>query len=375
MIPTVYIELESLGVLAIVGKSGTGKTSTIRFFLTQLLLSGAHIYVCDPHGNTNRENLTMSIEPLLPYLISAVTKEQRTQAIHEFGLRLQKRLDGVDKSDTPIVLVLDEAPSHFIQCSAEELKEAAAIFLKTANEGRKVGVHAILLLQNVKKDFIGSRSIRSSLTHILFHRTNEEETKLLVQSMPNAIKRRISRLGIGKCLLYPDLKTISIPFIDNDETIYFEQSYRNQLIVRDSRYDHGNLRDREKQERDHQRDRYDHDIVMAQSDISSYLRDRHRKYGESAKKARSTYRKKTDHDDHAITVQKNPIHYTKKELSSDTMQRLHELRISIKNGESKEKAIYRIFGIRKGGKSKNWILLSTVYDKIKILDSSGIQKT
>lgn len=372
MIPTAYIELEQLGVLAIVGKSGTGKTSTIRFLISQLLLQESYIYVCDPHGKTLRENLTRSIEPLLPYVISAVSHGDRTQKIYEFGEKLQNRIDGVDTTSYPIVLILDEAPAHFMQCSTEELKRQSDILLKTANEGRKVGVHAILLLQNVKKDFIGSRSIRSSLTHILFHRINEEEIKLLVQSLPNEIRNDIVRLRIGRAVLYPELKRITIPFIDNDETIHFEKIYRNRLITRDTQ------RDRVHDVRDQYRDRTDHEMVMPKSDIFLYQRDRYRKHIKCAKKPRNTYKEKNDHDDHAITIdqgsqKEKEVHEhaerkKQKELSPAMMKKFHDLRMSIKKGESKEKAIYRIFGIRKGGKSKNWILMSGIYDKIKSLD-------
>ena len=365
-----YIELEQLGVLALVGVSGSGKTSTIRFLLTQLLLLQANIFVCDPHGQTRRENLTKSIEPLLPFLKLAISHEERFLAIQAFGTILAKRLEGTDSSTTPIVLILDEAPAHFLQCSAEELKETARIFQSTANEGRKVGVHAILLLQNVKHDFIGSRSIRSSLTHMIFHRTNEDETKLLIPSLPQEFKRKIARLGIGKAFLFPDSCMVDVPFINTDEIVAFEQHYRDSL-TRPTTLQRG--RDQQCDPRDPHRDRYDHGIRVRKTSTLSSMRDRFLHARKTGKNPESAQDNVFDHDvhvDHALPRVIQELTSSTQELSPVAMRQLHELRVSIRKKEGKEKAIYRLFGVRKGGKSNNWRILSGVYDKIKQKEST-----
>jgi ABC-type oligopeptide transport system ATPase subunit len=221
-----YLEFNSFGVLAIGGKSGSGKTSTARFLLAQLAMSGASLVICDPHGKSMQDNLTQAIQPLAKSFACpiAIAHEERMQAIRAVGKIVQDRLSGRDKSLEKIVLVLDEAPRHFMECSAEENRETAQIFLTLANEGRRMNIRVLLLAQNFKQDFIGSRSIRSSITHVLFHRSSRDEVKLF-SSIPASYLRTIEILKDGHALLYPDMIQVQIPYISRDDLESAEHLY------------------------------------------------------------------------------------------------------------------------------------------------------
>ena len=98
------------------------------------------------------------------------------------------------------------------------------------------------------------------------------------------------------------------------------------------------------------------------------MRDRFLHARKTGKNPESAQDNVFDHDvhvDHALPRVIQELTSSTQELSPVAMRQLHELRISIRKKEGKEKAIYRLFGVRKGGKSNNWRILSGVYDKIK----------
>ena len=190
-----YLEYDSFATVAISGQSGSGKTSTVRFIIAQLLLNNTAIIICDPHGNAGNGALAESIKPIIPFLYMpvAITLEDRIKAFDYVHSILRDRIDNGADNSQRIVIILDEATQHFIESSREQVDKVARMLQSLANEGRKANIRVFLLSQNFHQDFIGSRSVRSSITHVLFHRTSTDEVKLLAPSMPAKEARAIAR--------------------------------------------------------------------------------------------------------------------------------------------------------------------------------------
>lgn len=302
-----YIEWDAFSTIAISGQSGSGKTSTVRFLIAQLLINNTAIYVCDPHGNAGNGSLRESILPIESFLAQpiAITLQERVNTFKQINTILKARLNGIDKSKDKIAIILDEATRHFIESSKEQVDELATILQSLANEGRKANIRCFLLSQNWKSDFIGSRSVRSSITHVIFHRTNGDEVKLFVPSMPAKELRMIASLPAGHTYVYPFLYKLRVPYISQDDIEDFAKRYKERSPFR--------------------------------------------------------YKPIVQHVHSVQDVEKKPVNVNNERLH-DIVSRMIQ---SINNGDSKEATIRLVFNTYKSGRNPVWNAASKLYDKVK----------
>lgn len=302
-----WLEWGTFSTIAISGKSGSGKTSTIRFIITQMILNGVKTIVCDPHGNAGTGSLKDSIEPIEHLLAMpiAITLEDRIKAFKAVNKILRARIDGTDTSIEKICIILDEATLHFLECSKEQSHEFTRFLMDLTNEGRKKNICCFLLAQNWKSDFIGSRSVRSSITHIIFHRTSEDETKLFIPAMPAKEKRIISQLPTGHIFVFPFMYRLRVPYISQDDMIDFARSFKRATMPTIA-----------------------HDDSHAESRLP-----------------------RSNHDNDKKPESK--LAWAVKETISCKI-----------DGMNKEQTIYHVFQIRKSGKSERWNIASRFYDNV-----------
>lgn len=319
-----YIEWDSFSVMAIVGASGSGKTSTARLMLCQLLLNDIDIMICDPHGYIENQSLTHSIKPLQQFLLQpiAIDKDSRIRAIRHAGMEFNKRKNNPAASKRKFVLIIDELTAHFMECDSSEVHEQEQILLAIANQARKVNMRIILIGQNWKQDYIGSRSVRSSINAIIFHRINGDEVKLLSENTPATIRRQITQLKQGYAILYSQTNIyqyVKIPYISIDDIRDFatriesrNESRNNKIVARDST-----------------ESRHSNDVKPLR-----------------------------DSDSFSQKIPQNNESLDKKQLA---------IIAAIKSGKTKEQTIKDIFGYSKGSKYKPYLAAARLYDRIKEL--------
>lgn len=306
-----YLEDNTYSTVAICGKSGSGKTSTIRFIIAQMLLNNTQVIVCDPHGNAGTQSLADGIDPIKHLLAMpiAITLEDRITAFRLVHKILRDRIEGKDTNNQKICIILDEATSHFLECSKEQHDEFSRFLLSLTNEGRKKNISCYMLSQNWKNDLAGSRSIRSSITHVLFHRTSEDEVKLFVPAMPTNVRRTISTLPVGYMYVYPFMTKLSVPYISKDDLIDFASKFQNKISSV---------------------------IIATPNPPHSHAESRHATIAtHDAKKPESKL----------ATAIKDIIRYKN-------------------NGMNKEDTIMKVLQIRKNGKSEKWKIASKFYDAV-----------
>lgn len=303
-----YLEWNTFSTVAICGKSGSGKTSTVRFIIAQMLLNGVSTIVCDPHGNAGVDSLKMSIEPIEQFLVLpvAIDLEDRIKAFRYVHKILRARIDGTDTSKQRICIILDEATYHFLECSKEQATEFTRFLHDLTNEGRKKDICVFLLGQNFKADFVGSRSIRSSITHVIFHRTSEDETKLFVPSMPAKEKRIIAQLPTGHIFVYPFLYRLRVPYITQDDMIDFARSFKSASSV--------------------QAKVQDYNVESANVQASA-------------------------------TIPEKPI-------NENLARIIKAIIVSYRDGKNKEQTIFDVLQIRKSGTSKRWKIADRLYTNV-----------
>lgn len=328
-----YIELGSFPMLGIAGNSGSGKTTTAVLLLCQLLDNNIDVYVADPHGNIPQRSFTSAIQPLEPYLAQkiAIDKKDRLALVQRFFQLFLERKNS-QQQHRHAVLFIDEVTAHFLECSSDEAHQQALNLIRISNEGLKLNLHVVLMSQSWKAEYAGSRSLRSSISTIIFHRLSEDETKLFT-SVNARMRQSIMQLQPGWIRLFGPghlFRRIKVPQLEHEDVL---------ILARDLE---SRLEDKKRFVID--RDHSDHD-----PDHGDY-------------KAENL---------HFVSVDHGALIYAETDANEGrsrdhaVQELLGKMQWYITQGYGKERTIKELFGVSKGGKSNRWRVLSGIYDKIK----------
>lgn len=226
----IYIEWDKedgIGLCGIVGKSGTGKSSTIRFLAAQLALAGVGLIIIDGHGKIGEQNLAQTLQVLDPAMLVPVVTEDNDiiSTIRAVAEIAHRRLNGIDKdTHQRVALIIDEYISILRRLPKEQANEVIEIMLRFAVEYRKTGVACFIAAQNWGADFIGAKSIRSSLKLMLMHRMSADEIKSF--PMVDSISRKyIPTLKTGELFIFDgknDPTRVKVPRVTQDDLVALE---------------------------------------------------------------------------------------------------------------------------------------------------------
>lgn len=165
---------------AIAGISGSGKTTTLRFLAGQAALHGARFCLIDPHADAGQESLAGTLKPLEPaFLRAPASNDKEILATVKYAQsRLEKRIKGQETDHSPIIVAVDEFTSLM---RSERLAEPLGGLLEAiAQEGRKVGVFALLSGQIWTADRAGGSTLRDSLASAYVHRIKRRQAGFLL---------------------------------------------------------------------------------------------------------------------------------------------------------------------------------------------------
>lgn len=214
----VNLEWGQAGVYAVAGRSGSGKTSLVRFLLAQAAMVGIKLVVCDPHASSE-QSLAASCESLKAAFLCepASSNEDILDTIHMVDEIGRKRIDGEDKSIAPILLVIDEFSS--IMLNSENAKEISKLLVNMANEYRKVGIQALLIGQSWKHDMSGGTTLRSALGGSIVMNIQPPEAAFLTTDEKTAKKAGVNKLQKGEAIVFLNGKEVRIqaPYIRSDD--------------------------------------------------------------------------------------------------------------------------------------------------------------
>lgn len=202
---------KSLYSSAIAGLQGSGKTTTIRFLAAQAALQEARFVVADPHAETESEDsLAETLMPLQSRFLCAPACDftEIVQSIQLVQTHLDDRLHG-GKERYPLLLCIDEFTKLM---RSESLAQVLIPLLESiAQEGRKVGVFAMLSGQIWTVDRAGGSAVRDALASCYVHRIKRNQARLLIAPEE---ARKAESLQTGQALLYQtngDFRLVSIP--------------------------------------------------------------------------------------------------------------------------------------------------------------------
>lgn len=163
------------------GTSGSGKSTIVRLMLAQSAMQGGKFIVIDPHYKSGEESLGASLEPLrftMPFDVASEEMEMvdALRYVSDIGKR---RLSGIDKERSPIVLVIDETPGILEGGYGEEVSRQLRETLSTVvRETRKVGIYAFAIGQGFQAEIMPSK-IRNSFASMVGCSMRKDEARYM----------------------------------------------------------------------------------------------------------------------------------------------------------------------------------------------------
>lgn len=217
---------------AIAGQSGNGKSSTARSLILQSLLSGEieAFYLADPHRH-KPEGLVNTLGPVvsLPNIVFNDTNFDLPGIIATFQERMQRRIDGKEPCQRPIVLVVDELLSV-----VKNVSGAGDVVRQIGTEGRGFHCYGLFLAQSWVGSEVGGTSARDNLTSLLVHRLKKKQASTLLQDAEWS--KVASGLKPGEIIFEPtsdDPFKLSVPLCTSADavTVYSMVSDGNTVKV------------------------------------------------------------------------------------------------------------------------------------------------
>lgn len=172
------IDLSALGMVAISGITGSGKTTSAALLAAQAALGGTLLYVCDPH-HQKQDSLYRRVQPFAGAVGRFATQPHEINAvIAMLGKMYDYRMQGNGMPEPRILLLIDE----FMELiNREQLSRESIRTLTTlANGGRGVAIHIAAISQHWGQ---GSEvyQLRESISYRIIHRSSPAAVRFLLR--------------------------------------------------------------------------------------------------------------------------------------------------------------------------------------------------
>lgn len=162
----------------VVGLSGSGKSSTVAYFVALAVMHGARLLVIDPDAE-EEQSITKRIAPLnFALLTPVVSSPQGVQRVLDIAQR-----EIASPSNFPIVWIVDEFSTLMRDPEWASVAPQLAISIENyAQRGRKRNRTAIVLGQVAKATRTGGTELRDSMTATFVHRLPVKQARLVIDS-------------------------------------------------------------------------------------------------------------------------------------------------------------------------------------------------
>ena len=204
----VYVAAHQLVHVGLLGRTGTGKSSTLRLIMGQLLATGkADCVLVDPHFASNdvSDLACGDWRPIERRLLAppasepAEIREMLEWMNAELKHRLKLRHNG-QPVGRPTFICSDEWPAI-----VDDVPELVEAFTRLLRQGRKVGLYGILSTQSALVKALGDAALRDSLG-TAFYGGGDKSGAAVVLDLP---RREIDDAALGKGVVL--LKSAATP--------------------------------------------------------------------------------------------------------------------------------------------------------------------
>lgn len=213
----VYLRWGLAGLSAVVGGSGSGKTSTMRLMAAWHAMNGGALVILDPHGRKD-EGLVNTIKPLESAFLfePAVTNQEIIETLRAVDRLMRRRLHAEEPATLPILVICEEM--NAIARNHPDAREIINLLMNFADEYRGVNGQALTAWHHTRGDVVDPKlgaSLRGAIGTRIIHRIAPNEAKLLLTAQE---AQGIDRLPRGEALFFDGGDApvrIVVPFLDD----------------------------------------------------------------------------------------------------------------------------------------------------------------
>lgn len=212
-----YRPLAAFKSVAIAGHQGSGKTRSMGFLIACAAYAcGARVFVCDPHEQ-HPESLRTLIRPLEQSpAVTVINPFELPGFLKTMNQTLDRRLNGTESSQQPIVFVLDE----LARLAKMDCFEQLIIFLeRCTEETRKANITFFGGSPKwTARHFKGRADIRSCMNSMLIHKTKPSQADLLLEdSHEKKLVKELKRPGDAILVTdFGDPHIVSMPLCERE---------------------------------------------------------------------------------------------------------------------------------------------------------------
>lgn len=195
---------------AVGGLAGSGKSWTATFLAVQAALFGSRIVLLDPHA-ADSESLAARLAPMHTRFVCEVASEpaQMRAAVELVTSELARRKSG--RHGEPWLFIADE----FSALQRGELADPLAALVEgLSQEGRKLGMYAMVCGQVWSATRAGGTELRDSLASAYVHRLRPAQARMLTGMGTDELPADLLQLPAGSAYLLDtagDLRRVTIP--------------------------------------------------------------------------------------------------------------------------------------------------------------------
>ncbi len=198
---------------------GYADGATELFIILQSVLQGAKLLIIDPHRDTAQDSLGGRLAPLAACFMRPIASDDEKDVLATIKVarrEVDRRRRGA--TGTPLILVVDEF-TRLMRRSHTIKDELSDCIEEIAQEGRKLGVFALLSGQIWKATGAGGTELRYSLASSFVHRIQEQQSKLLI---PGEYAKLTPKLKTGQVYFYDtngDTQLMQIPYTTEEDVM------------------------------------------------------------------------------------------------------------------------------------------------------------
>lgn len=209
------------------GKSRSGKTVTLVFFLLQALLAGGQVYVCDLHYK-KPDGLLKILEPLLPFLTIARNEKEIIELTKQFSDVMYAREAGADSS-IPCIYIVDEWTYTLRRVEESTRDLMVDTYLNCAEAYAAFNGYAIIAGHEWTARESGGKkgtALRRNTHSVFVHKLDEEYAKFLLQGAKGKKLAKVAPELKRGCAYLQDTEgevdTLYIPYYGKQREAIYE---------------------------------------------------------------------------------------------------------------------------------------------------------
>lgn len=203
------------------GLQGSGKTWSVVMLILQALVHDARVMVIDPHADGGEDGLGTRLAPVAGYLARPVAADEHDMlaVLKQVTAELDRRRHDGGKDRQPWLLAIDEWTA--IQ-RGEAAELVAGVLEAVTQEGRKLGINALLLGQRWSATRGGGNDLRNTLTSAFVHRMRPEDARMLTGLRAESLPKDMLQLAPGECYVQTtagDFTRVRMPLMEEADVV------------------------------------------------------------------------------------------------------------------------------------------------------------